>query len=157
MDLQVGLLDRLWTAKMASWKLWTSKCGSRGRSGPPSEPLWAPRRGQEHPRVAQEPLWNAQDSQNGSPESSSGFQKALQRLSKSTRSSKKAKLQKHCFYLGKTKVFQGLGALRRPSESLRKAFGPPSWALRPALDRQDPILEALGLQVALPRALWAAK
>ena len=156
MDFQVGLLDRLWTAKMASCKLWTSKCGSRGRFGPPSEPLWAPRRGQEHPRVAQEPLWNAQGSPNGSPESSNGFQKALQRLSKSTRS-KKAKLQKHSFYLGKIKVFQGLGALRRPSESLRKAFGPPSWALRPALDRQDGILEALGLQVELQRALRAAK
>ena len=157
MDFQVVLLDRRWTAKMASCKLWTSKCGSRRRFGPPSEPLWAPRRGQEHPRVAQEPLWNAQDSPNGSPESSSGFQKALQRLSKSTRSSNKAKLQTHRSYLGKIKVLQGLGALRGPSESPRKAFGPPSWALRPALNRQDGILEALGLQVELQRALQAAK
>ena len=107
--------------------------------------------------AAHEPLWRAQDSPNGSPESSSGFQKALQRLSKSPRSSNKAKLQNHCFYLEKIKVFQGLGALREPSESPRKAFGPPSWALRPALDRQDGILEALDLQVALPRTLWAAK
>ena len=40
LDLQVGLLDRLWTAKMASWRLWVFKLGSRGRFGPPSELLW---------------------------------------------------------------------------------------------------------------------
>ena len=52
LDLQVGLLDRLWTAKMASWTFWTSKLSSRERFGAPSEPLWDPRRVQESPRAS---------------------------------------------------------------------------------------------------------
>ena len=27
LDLQVGLLDQIWTAKMASWRIWASKLG----------------------------------------------------------------------------------------------------------------------------------
>ena len=136
MDLRVGLLDWLWTAKLASWRLWTSKLSSRERFGPPSEPLWAARSVQEPPRAAREPLWSGQGSPNGSPDNSSGLQKALQRLSKSTRSSNKAKLLNHRFYQGKSRFFN----VWELSEVPRKVLG-----------------RRLDLQVGLLDRLWTAE
>ena len=142
--------------------LWASKLSSQS----------LPRGSQELPKGSQGVPKGSQEVPKGSPrvpkgsprapqelsKGSCGPKKAFQRLPKSAKASQRANMLKPWFYEGKTMVFQPLGRLGEPSEGLRKAYGPPSSALRPALDRQVGAMDRFGLPSSAPkRACRASK
>ena len=152
-------LVRLCASKLGSWstlglqvrvpgRLWGLQVGVLQRLCASQEvPKGSPRLPKGSPTAPQE-----------LSKGSGGPKKAFQRLPNSTKAPQRANMLKPWFYQGKTMVFQPPGRLGEPSEGLRKAYGPPSSALRPALDRQVGAMDRFGPPSSAPkRACRASK